>query len=154
MLNLAKQNIGEIPNVKYILNDFMEFNSDKKYDLFFSSRAIEYFKDKEGTIKKVYDLIKPGGVGLIITKTPHYFKARIRGRKISDIHSGQIGPSDMRKIIIGSGFRDVEIYPATTTFPLLRSSFLNKLIFYISRSLSLNPVSESFSESYIIKFTK
>jgi len=154
MLNLAKQNIGDIPNVKYFLNDFMEFSSGKKYDLFFSSRAIEYFKDKEGAINKIYSLMQPDSSGLIITKTPHYLRAKVSGRKIRDIHLGQIKPSEMRTILMQTGFRNVEIYPATATLPLLRSSYLNKLVFSVFRNFKLNFISQFFSESYIVKFKK
>lgn len=154
MLNLAKKNMGDTPHVKYFLDDFMKFNPDKKYDLFFSSRAIEYFKDKEGAIKKIYDLMQSGGLGLIITKTPHYLRAKLRGRKINDMHLGQIKPLDMRTVLVRSGFKNVEIYSATAIFPLLRSPFLNKLTFYVFRNFKLNPISKFFSESYVVKFQK
>lgn len=154
MLNLAKQNIGDIPNVKYFLNDFMEFSSDKKYDLFFSSRAIEYFGDKKGAIKKIYELMRSGGLGLIITKTPHYIRARIIGRKVYNIHLGQIHPSDMKSVLTESGFKNIEIYMATATFPILRGSFLNRLVFLVFRNIKLNPIGQFFAESYVVKFQK
>lgn len=153
MLDSAKRNIAN-PNVKYFLADFMKFSSDKTYDLFFSSRAIEYFKDKIGMVRKIYNLTQTGTTGCIVTKTPHYLRARLRGKKYSNMHLDQISPPDMRVILAQAGFRNIEMYPATMVFPILKLPFLNKLLFLIFRNFELNPISRFFSESYIVIFRK
>ncbi len=153
MLGIAKDRFGSIVN-EYIDGDFTGVFLDKKYDLFFSSRAIEYMKDKKIVIEKIYKLLADDGIGIIITKTPKNLRNKILGRKISDIHKGQISPKEMKKILLENNFKDIKLYPVTVNFPFFSSVWLSKLLYRFLEKFELNFVSKFFSESYLIKFRK
>lgn len=154
MLKLAKEKLAFCHNVRYFEADFLDFTLDKQYDLFFSSRALEYIPDKKGAILKIAGLLKSGGRGFIITKAPKYFRARIFGRKIPKLHQDQIGPRKLKQLLSEAGFKNIEIYPATTSLPLFKSPKLNQLLFKLFYKFRLNFLSQFFSESYAIKFKK
>ncbi|KKT81860.1 MAG: Glycosyltransferase [Candidatus Yanofskybacteria bacterium GW2011_GWA2_44_9] len=154
MLNLAKQNLAGHGNLRYIETDFLRFNPDKKYDIFFSSRAIEYMPDKDGLVKKISDLLRPGGRGFVITKNPKYLRSKLAGRHISEFHKGQISPETFRALLIGNGFKDVEIYPVTFVFPVFNSAFMNRTVSGIFSYQKLNTLNNFFAESYLIRFKK
>lgn len=154
MLKLAKNNLRGHQNIRYFESDFLDFKPDKNYDLFFSSRALEYIRDKESAVKKIADLLKSGGRGFIITKTPKYLRSRILMRQIPEIHRHQISPGKLSVILSKNQFRNIEIYPATMNFPLLHSTRLNKLLYQLLGGYKLNFINRFFAESYCIKFMK
>lgn len=141
-------------NVRYFEADFLDFKPDKQYDLFFSSRAIEYITDKKAAVSKAAGLLKSGGKGFIITKTPKYFRAKLLGREIPKLHQGQIAPRKLEQLLSEAGFKNIEIYPATMSFPLFKSPKLNRMLFKLFYKFRLNFLSQFFSESYCAKFEK
>lgn len=154
MLGQAKDNLSDFAGLRYFDANFLDFEPDKQYDFFFSSRAIEYLPDKDQAVKKIFDLLKTGGVGCLTTKTPKYLINRLLGRQVSDLHLGQISPWKLKKIFQEQGFTDVKVYPVTFSFPLFKSAFLNNLLFKVFHNFRLNFLSQFFSESYLIKFKK
>ncbi|MBI4836918.1 MAG: methyltransferase domain-containing protein [Candidatus Portnoybacteria bacterium] len=141
-------------NVRYFETDFLDFKPDKQYDLFFSSRALEYISDKKEAVLKVAGLLKSGGRGFIITKTPKYLRAKLLGREIPELHQGQIAPRKLKQLLSETGFKNIEIYPVAMSLPLLKSSKLNRLLFRIFYKFRLNFLSQFFAESYCVKFEK
>ncbi|MEA1963174.1 MAG: class I SAM-dependent methyltransferase [Patescibacteria group bacterium] len=154
MLRLVKERFKNIENINYIESDFLEFNPEKQYDLFFSSRAIEYIPKKEDVIKKISDLIKSSGRGFIITKTPKYSRNKILGRSISDFHSGQIAPEKLKRLLEKNNCENIKIYPVTMSWPFWSSSKMNMLLYKIFGNYQLNLISKFFSESYCVVFNK
>ena len=155
MLKLTKKNLsGHKANINYFEKDFLEFEPKKKYDFFFSCRTFEYLPDKELAVKKVADLLMSGGWGFVITKTPKYLRSKILGRKIAELHRGQISPRKLKKLLKKAGFKNLEFYPVTMSFPLLRSAKTNKLLHKILFKNKLIFLSKFFSESYCVKFVK
>jgi ubiquinone/menaquinone biosynthesis C-methylase UbiE len=154
MLKQARADLGEADNIRYFCSDFLEFQPDKQYDIFFSSRALEYIVDKEEAVKKIVGLLKPNGRGFIITKTPKYLRARLLGRNVPELHAGQISSQNLMVLLRKAGLKDIEIYPATMSFPLLKSPRLNLLLFKVFYGYRLNFLSQFFSESYCVKFAK
>ena len=154
MLDQAKENLGSYQNIRYFEADFLDFKPDKQYDLFFSSRALEYVPDKKRAVLKIAGLLRSGGRGFIITKTPKYLRARVFGRKIPRLHQGQIAPRKLKQLLSEAGFKNIAIYPATMSFPLFKSPKLNRLLFKVFYKHGLNFLSEFFSESYCVKFEK
>ncbi|GEM_PF-152024 len=154
MLSIAKENLKEYENVSFTESDFLDFYTAKHYDFFFSSRVIEYIPDKKKVVSKISEILSPGGSGFVITKTPKYFTNKLLGRKVSEMHGGQVSPKELRSIFEKSGFSEIKIYPVTMSFPLLRSPVLNTFLYKIFGRAPLNRASEFFSESYGIQFTK
>ncbi len=141
-------------SIRYFEMDFLDFEPDKQYDLFFSSRALEYIPDKKGAVIKIAGLLKSGGQGFIITKTPKYLRAKLLGREISELHQGQIAPRKLKQLLLETGFKNIEIYPAAMSFPLFQSPRLNLLLFSVFYKERLNFLSQFFAESYCVKFEK
>ena len=142
MLKMCKDNLSGQGNISYSENDFMNFTLDKKYDFIFSSRALEYFPDKDAFVKKIRVLLEIGGVALVITKTPKYFRSKILKKNIPDLHKNQIKPADFKKIVIKNGFKKVEIYPVVLYFPFI--TFLWQSSFF---KLSKETVEPAYNES-------
>ncbi len=154
MLSLAKEKFKIQKNIQYFESDFLNFKFVRTYDFFFSSRAIEYIDDKEKTVKKIVDVLNRNGQGFIITKTPHYVRTKLMNRKVSKFHSGQILPSVLKKIMQKNGLVDIKIYPVTFSWPFWKSVIMNKVLYKIFSQKEICPISQFFSESYLIKFKK
>lgn len=154
MIALAKEKLGESARIRYFERNFLDFEPDKKYDLFFSSRVIEYIPDVDMVVKKISSLLQSGGEGFIITKTPKYARNRLLFRKASVLHKGQIPPSMLKSTLEKNGFRDVAMYPVTMHFPLLRSAMINRLLYTIFYRCTLDPLSQFFAESYCVRFSR
>ncbi|MBI4709151.1 MAG: class I SAM-dependent methyltransferase [Candidatus Portnoybacteria bacterium] len=154
MLALAKENLSFHQNIKYFEADFLGFEGSKKYDLFFSSRVIEYFSNKEALIKKIQYFLKDEGEGFIITKTPKYWRSKLTGKEIDNIHQGQIAPATLGVLLKKNNFSNTEFYPVTMVFPFFGSTKLNKWLHRIFYKKRLNFLSRFFSESYCVKFSK
>lgn len=154
MLVQAKDNLTEKNNITYIQSDFLQFKSEKVYDVFFSSRAIEYFPDKKPVIENVYSLLKKDGVCAIVTKMPRYWAYKITMRKIPEMHHGQISDKELSRILIDRGFRIIDMKPAMMTVPLFKSSVLNKFAFMLFGRMRINMLSRLFCESYCITAVK
>lgn len=154
MLDLTRKRFVDAQNIRYFERNFLDFTSEKKYDFFFSSRALEYIPDKSRAVEKISELLVHGGRGFLITKTPKYIINRLLGRTVPSLHRGQIDPMQLKKIFEQKGFKDIRIYPVTMSFPVFHSAFLNRLLFFIFSRFSLNAVSKFFSESYCVMFIK
>jgi len=154
MLNESKKTFSGKSNVHYFNTDFTQFKSDMTYDLFFSSRAFEYFPDKDMFVAQVAKLLNKNGMGLVITKTPKYKRQRMLGENTPAFHGGQISSEEMSILLKKHGFIDIHFYPVTLVFPVLRIAFLNRLLGNIFGRFGLNTVSNFFSESYCVVFTK
>jgi len=153
MLEEAKQQL-EGHDVNFVHSSAEDFSIEKKFDFFFSSRAIEYIENKESTLKSLLEKLDHGGHGAIITKMPHYRRAKLTGRNIPDIHQGQIAPKPLKQILAEAGCSNIRMRPATIHVPLVDTAWLNHLLFQIVKDMPLNPIVNFFVESYIIKFSK
>jgi len=63
MIKMAKTKIGE--NNEFFINDFYQFNFDKKYDVIISSLALHHLEndeDKKMFYRKIYNALTDGGV--------------------------------------------------------------------------------------------
>lgn len=154
MLNESKKTFSGQTNIRYFNTDFTEFTSDVMYDIFFSSRALEYFPNKDAFMERVAILLDKGGTGFVITKTPKYTRQKMLGENVPVFHGGQITPEEMRSLLVKHGFTNIHFYPVTFTFPVLRLAFLNKILGDIFERFPLNPASNFFSESYCVVFKK
>ncbi len=154
MLSLARRRFSQFNNINYWEVDFMDFAAEKKYDLFFSSRALEYLTDKEKAVEKIMSLLRPGGLGIIITKYPKYGRSKLLRRRIKPLHQHQISPARLSYLLQKYGAIDIQLSPVVMYFPILHSAFLNRLVYFLGRKRKLNSFWGLFTESYIIKFKK
>jgi len=140
-------------NVRYVVSDIMEYRAERPYDLFFSSRAVEYLDDKPGFFKKLKTLVKTGGRGLIATKNPKHGARKSKEPQ----HQGQISMSDMEQHLTKNGFIRIAFYPAVIRIPIVSrfTSELSEYIFHkrIEEELDINATNRII-ESYLVTFER
>ena len=65
MIELAKNKLAKYKNVEYIVEDFYNYNFDKKYDVVVTSLALHHLRndnDKKAFFKKIFDALIKNGV--------------------------------------------------------------------------------------------
>lgn len=154
MLAQAKEALASYPNVSFVESDLAAFTNDEPFDLFFSSRAIEYMPDKELICRRIASLLTPGGEGAIVTKMPKPFFERLRGTSVASLHSGQIGPRALTRLLAEAGLTVTGVRVATATVPGVRSAAFNRFAFALLSRLPLIAPLRIFAESYLVTFTK
>ena len=157
MLAAAAKNLdAHKERMSYHEVDFLDYEITKQYDVFFSSRAIEYIRDKGAVVAKIIQALRSGGQGFIITKTPHYGRQKMLGKAVPDMHKNQISPEELRQLLQNHGCVEVRVYPVVMSFyySVFKSLELNKLLHALFKNSELNSFSKEFSESYLITFTK
>lgn len=154
MLTRAKAALEKNERIRYIESDVLDWTPEGKYDLFFSSRVIEYISDKTAFAKKVSGLLQNGGRGFIITKMPHYARDRFLGRAKSEFHQGQIAPAVLMQELRNAGLIDVDMYPVTVSIPLLNSASVNLAVGKFLAPYALGLFGMTVAESYCVLFRK
>lgn len=153
MLAQSRKALMEYENLSFTVSDILEFTPNKQYDIFFSSRMIEYVPDKKVAVQKIVDALKIGAKGFLITKTPHYDRLQAQGKHVAAMHANQIPPEELRRYLEQAGCVVEPVIPVTFVFPKLRLGILDRLIWYIFRTLPFS-WGQVFSESYALRFTK
>ncbi len=154
MLSMAKDNVGMRENVAYVTSDFLKYTEEDSNDLFFSSRAIEYFDDQGAAVLKIPSLMSGGGEGIIITKNPRYWAYKLLGRRIPEMHRTQISAARLKALLTESGLHVTSVRPATVTVPFFKSARLNDVAFKLLRTSWIPFIHSIFAESYLIRFHK
>lgn len=154
MLASAKKNIGEDPAFTFTESDFLAWSPAKEYDLFFSSRAIEYFPDKRPPIMTISKALRKGGEAFLITKLPHYGRMKLLGKKAGAFHEGMVTPRTLAAHFTEAGMDVLDIRPVFVVVPGLRSAFLDLLATRVLRLFPWNPLTASITESYLIRAKK
>ena len=120
-------------NVIFEISDFLQYKDDQRYDKIASVRVIEYIPDRAVAIGKMYDLLKPGGRIVIITKTRSSLftiRSRLwnfllttlrvkkeRGITEPEIMMLKIGPRELKKLFSLCGFSYIEVSPVILRLP-------------------------------------
>lgn len=145
----------QCPNVNYHISDIMKFQTQKKYDLFFSSRAIEYLDDKSAFFKKINTLLSENGKGVIVTKNKE-FGIRKKVKKIPR-HQGQLSKLEMIELLKASGFKNIYVYPVIIRLPVLdrfSARFSERLFNRLHKTEMRGKWVTKFTESFIVTFEK
>ncbi|MAZ30045.1 hypothetical protein CL655_02050 [bacterium] len=141
-----------LPNVTYTLSDIAQFESAERFDIFFSSRAIEYLDDKPAFFAQLKTLLKPGSTGVVITKNPYH---GIRKSKKAT-HQGQLTIETMHQSLREHGFTDISSYPVVVRIPLM-SRLTSEVAEYFFKQWYTEPLAPAAKhrliESYITVFT-
>ncbi|MFT5179643.1 MAG: trans-aconitate methyltransferase [Candidatus Paceibacteria bacterium] len=110
MLDRAKRKLFGVSNITFERSDFMESNPPKGNDLVIAIRCFEYFSDKDSSVKKMFDLLSPGGKLVIVTKNSKLLTSvSVQGKKV---HSDQLSRIEMRNLLLNNGFEYDSIYSA------------------------------------------
>ncbi len=155
MKNQFALEMREKDNINYFVSDINEYKFTKKYDLFFSSRAVEYVEDKNKLFKKIYDILDEGGKGVIITKNPEFgIFRKIKSKKWH--HKKQIRIKDFDTALSKLGFKDIKTYPVIVRISFIDRFFIN-LSEFVYKKVFNKKITKSilpFTESYLIAFKK
>ncbi len=96
MLERAREAVRE-PNVTFVQGDAASFVTDRAFDRVMSVRVLEYVPEWRSIVRRLEDLVAPGGRAVIVTKTPislwrgtgrerwfgpHTMARRLTGRKL------------------------------------------------------------------------
>lgn len=151
-----EQNVETTATIRYLLGDFEQYvEREKQYDFFFSSRAIEYIQNKQHAVSKIWDLLLPGGSGMVITKTPHYTKKWLLGQHTPWYHRNQISPNKLIELLRKQGFTDIRAYPVIIYVPILgRAHWINRMIYGLVWRSRLRFFTQWISEAYMVTFRK
>lgn len=153
MLNRTEKVLGA-DSVQYVESSFTDFQTQKSFDLFFSSRVVEYIEDKPLFARHLYSLLREGSHGMIITKMPQYGRMKLIGKKVSRFHTEQVKPNIFAGQLREAGLHVVSVKPVTVSVPLCKSSFLNRVVGKVIRMLPINVITSHFIESYVVVFKK
>ena len=154
MLAQAREGLVAHKNVTFVESDLLAFESSQLFDFFFSSRAIEYMPDKRVAVEKIASLLVPGAQGAIVTKMPKPFFNRVHGRAVSALHTGQILPRTLVRLLERSGCVVENVRIATATLPGFGSARANGWIYKLLKYVPLFFPFTLFAESYLITFRK
>ncbi len=155
MLDQAKLNLGNRKNVEFIEGDILDYQTEKRYDLIFASRVIEYIPEKEELITKLVGMLNKDGKIVLITKMPLDLTLRrlspknlLRKRKEDLLHTEQCSPQEIEKIlnnIKGVTFKFRPVAPIR----ILHKIFLKRDLF----KKKIN-ILKFFLESYMVEIRK
>lgn len=139
-------------NVTYHVSDIYDYEDEGKFDLFFSSRAIEYIEDPSAVLRKVKKLLTADGEGVIVTKNPDYL--RLRKRRKDAFHSGDISPTSLTIMLSEAGFGDIKVFPCIVRIPVLDriTTYFSEKLFKEGYKKATSRLSR-FTESYVVTFS-
>ncbi|HZU14561.1 MAG TPA: methyltransferase domain-containing protein [Chloroflexota bacterium] len=125
-------------NVEYIHTDAAQYEPAQAFDAVFSVRVVEYLEDWRPVVSRLVRAVKPGGRGVIITKTPisvyrgtgrnlavarpiRRVQRRILGQPEPESHpfwQRYLPPTELARVFKEQGFTDVRIRPVIYGLPI------------------------------------
>lgn len=147
----------ESSTVSYTVGDFLTYEPTQQYDLFFSSRAVEYFEDLDKLFDMINRCLAPGGTAVIVTKNPDHFSIGklLKSYQERTHHTGQIHLDRMRELISSRGLTDTTFSPCIIRVPLL-DRFMPQIAEKLFTQSFQRTVDElpALAESYVVTFKK
>lgn len=93
-----------VNNVTYIATDFLNYFSQEPFDIIYTITVLMHINDIDQALRKIYSLLKPGGL-LLISDLNKYFPPRIlQNRKSLPIFYQTFTFSTLKKILRNNGF--------------------------------------------------
>jgi len=74
MIAFAQKNYGNIPNLKFGLQDVTTMRFDQEFDLVYSIFCLHWVKDQEVAMYNIAKALKPGGKAILYISLPNEFK--------------------------------------------------------------------------------
>ncbi len=133
MLERAREAVRE-PNVTFVQGDAASFVTDRAFDRVMSVRVLEYVPEWRSIVRRLEDLVAPGGRAVIVTKTPvsvwrgtgrerwfgpHTMARRLTGRKLDpEFWQKYIPVREMCRAFAEAGLVDVKVRPVIFGLPV------------------------------------
>lgn len=155
MKNQFEKEMRRTDGVNYLVSDIMDVTTERKFDFFFSSRAIEYLEDKSALYQKLNNLLSDQASGMIITKNREYRKSR-QGDNRSQHNQEKVTVSEHEQMLRDNGFSKVESYPVvirTRILDRVNTNFSENKFLKVYKSVLTEKISNC-SESVCIKFSR
>lgn len=113
-IDFAKKQLKKPKAIKIKLEDLFKYKPEKKYDIVFCFETLEHIEKDDEAIKKIFNLLKPGGY--FISSIPAHKK---EWSKLDELkgHFRRYEREELRKKISSAGFRVEDIY--SYGFPIL-----------------------------------
>ncbi len=121
MIRKAKKNVS-LKNAKLIVSDFLSFKTNERFDKIFAVRSFEYLDGTEAGLRKVWEMLKPRGKFVIITKSkPCAWEFVYCERwKRSGFRQNKASCIKMRKLLSSVGFVNIKMLPVIMRLPVFR----------------------------------
>lgn len=110
MLARARKNLAGVQHITFEHSDFLAAQPPHPVDLIVAIRCFEYFEDKEGALRKMRELLAPGGRIILVTKNPKLITGASAQHKT--LHSDQVSIDDMKRMATEAGLKVDCVYPA------------------------------------------
>jgi O-antigen ligase/ubiquinone/menaquinone biosynthesis C-methylase UbiE len=154
MLKRAADNLKGRSHIAYRQANFADCDLPLgKYDLTLSVRCFEYISNKDAAVRRLHDVLAPGGTLVLITKSANYVRLREQQKHL--LHTRQITRRDLTALFRKHGFIIDAIYPAVfrwkpgyRIFRLIFSS-LHKLAVKTNGRARIPVLTEMATESYV-----
>lgn len=99
--NIARksaQSLGLKKNTKFVLSDIFRYKVSTKYEQIICSEVIEHLEDDKLAIKKIYQLLKKGGIAIITTPSVNAPLLKLDLIEGFDKRSGHFRRYSMKKL--------------------------------------------------------
>ncbi|MDR1517921.1 MAG: class I SAM-dependent methyltransferase [Dysgonamonadaceae bacterium] len=154
------EKINDLPKdaIKCIQSDFFQFESDRRYDIVFSSGFVEHFQDTRDVIARHVNLLSPKGQLLILI--PNFlglngFVQRVFDKENLDAHNLQsMRIARLNEMMRSFGLRDVQVEyigkPMLWLEPKPKNKAFAKLVKLMSYSIKIFPIKCRLLSPYIV----
>jgi SAM-dependent methyltransferase len=154
MLKRAAVTLKGLSNIAYHRANFTDCElSNGSYDLTLSVRCFEYIINKDAAVQRLYDVLAPGGMLVLVTKSANYVRLREQQKHL--LHTGQTTRRDLAALFRKHGFVIDAIYPAVLrwkpSYRICRFIFLrlHKLAVATNGRVRIPLLTEMATESYV-----
>ena len=133
MLERARALVTE-PNVSFVQGDAANFHPGREFDLVMSVRVLEYVPEWQSIVRRLEELLAPGGRAVVVTKTPasvwrgtgrerwfgpHTMARRLTGKKLDpEFWQRHIPVRELRRAFVEAGLVDVRVRPVIFGLPV------------------------------------
>ncbi len=116
----ARQHLGRAKGITIKLGDIFTYKPKRKYDVVFCFEALEHIRDDTGAMRKIFNLLRPGGVFVLSIPAHKSLWSTIDTMKG---HYRRYEKVELKEKLEKTGFRVTSLY--TYGFPFL--SLLRRL---------------------------
>ena len=99
-----------VPQAKFVAGDFMALDiPPESFDVVVAAEVISCVADQEGFVRKVSQVLRPGGWLMLSTPNPFVLqRSRVTPRDDRQVRHW-LGPSELRRLLRASGLRPIDL---------------------------------------------
>ncbi len=112
----------KLPGITYFTGSFEKIKFSQKFDIVVANHVIEHISDPQLFSKKMYSVVKPGGVVMLSTPNSNSLGFKLFKKKWYHYnfpyHKHLFNAKSLDELLTKSGFSKVEIKPEYPGFPM------------------------------------